>query len=96
MLKVQLDSIRVTVRMAWESSGSVMAGTIESRCTRAESELQIGSSSDPALVAALIRNAKGGCYVESTLRDPVELRSIATLNGEQLDLAAYPKRPPRH
>lgn len=94
MLKVPLDNVRVRVRMGWEATGSVLAGTIASRCTRAESELIIDSPASPELVAALVQSARGGCFVDSTLREPVDLQASTILNGQPFDAEALPSKPP--
>ena|SRR5438093_2815511 len=95
MLKAELTSLKVRVRASWHSQGSVMAGTIESACNGVEVELDVTSKESPALVAALIQNARAGCYAEAALTQPVKVESRATLNGDELDVASYPKRPPR-
>lgn len=95
MVKAKLDKIRIRVRIDWHSEGSMLAGTIAARCTGVSSHLEVESSEDPALIAALIHNAKAGCYAESALAEPVEITSSATLNGVPFDYAAHPKRPPR-
>jgi hypothetical protein len=95
MLKANLKKIRVRVRLGWYSEGSVMAGTITSRCSRADSHIEVDSEEDPALIAALIQNARGGCYAEAALSDPLLVVSTAALNGRDFDYHAYPKRPSR-
>ncbi|HYZ03024.1 MAG TPA: hypothetical protein VFA92_16125 [Candidatus Binatia bacterium] len=95
MLEADLRSIEVRLRASWHSQGSVLAGTIESACTGVEVQLDVGSDESPALIAALIQNAKGGCYAEAALTQPVPVDARATLNGEELDVTSYPKRPPR-
>ena len=95
MLQADLQSIKVRVRASWHSQGSVLAGTIESACHGVEVDLDVDSDESPALVAALIQNAKGGCYADAALSQPVTVAARTTLNGEQLDVTSYPKRPPR-
>jgi uncharacterized OsmC-like protein len=95
MLKAELQSIRVRVRIDWYSEGSVKAGTIAARCTGMTTHVEVGSGDDPALIAALIQNARAGCYAEAAMAEPVEIRASAELNGQPLDLERYPKRPPR-
>ena len=95
MLKVELTAIKAHVKIHWTSSGSVMAGTISSTCHAAEMEVEVESPDDPALVAALVHAAKGGCYAESALLEPVAVTSSVTLNGEPFDYAAFPKKAKR-
>ena len=94
MLRARLDGIRVRVRFDWSSEGSVMAGTIAARCHGMTSHVEVDSPEDPALIAALIHNARAGCYAEAAIAQPVPMEASARLNGEPLDLAAYSKRPP--
>lgn len=95
MLKASLKRVRVRVAFTWYSEGSVLAGTIRSGCSGVASHLEIESDDDPALIAALVRNARGGCYAESTLRQEVEAETSTTLNGADLDVSAFPSKPPR-
>jgi hypothetical protein len=95
MLNARLDKIRVHARIEWYSEGSVMAGTIASKCRGVRSHVDVESDDDPALIAALIHNARGGCYAEAALAEPVPIEASAALNGEPLDLEAHPKKPPR-
>lgn len=94
MLKVTIDALRIRTRASWHSEGSVLAGTIASRCEGVESDIEIESPNDPALVAALVHSARGGCYAEAALTRPVQVTAAATLNGRPLDYARYPSRPP--
>jgi uncharacterized OsmC-like protein len=95
MLKARLDKVRVRVRIDWYSEGSVMAGTIAARCTAMTTHVEVESADEPALIAALIHNARAGCYAEAAMAEPVEITASAQLNGEMLDLERHPKRPPR-
>jgi hypothetical protein len=81
--------------MTWFSSGAVHAGTIESGISSITSDLEIESDESPELIAALVQNAKAGCYAESALSQPMEIISTVQFNGKQLDYRSYPKRPPR-
>lgn len=91
MLKVGFSDARVFVRGHWTSEGSVFAGTISAACHMIETHVEIESDDDPARVAALVRNAKGGCYAESTVQHAVPLHSTVRLNGEEFDFEQYPR-----
>jgi hypothetical protein len=95
MLNARLDKIRVHASIEWYSEGSVMAGTITSKCRGVRSHVEVESDDDPALIAALIHNARGGCYAEAALSQAVPIEPSAALNGEALDLDAHPRKPPR-
>jgi hypothetical protein len=95
MLSADLKSIKIRVRASWHSHGSVLAGTIESACNGVEVEVDVMSDESPALVAALIQNARGGCYAEAALTQAVKVDARARLNGDDLEVSKYPKKPPR-
>lgn len=92
MLKVEYTDARVRVRGHWTSEGSVLAGTINSQCQAIETHVEIESDDEPAHVAALIRNAKNGCYAESTVTAATPLHSTVQLNGKDFDAEQYPRK----
>lgn len=91
MLKVDLKKASCEVKAHWTSEGSVFAGTIGSTCHWVETHVEIESDDDPARVAALVRNAEGGCYAQSALQRSVPVTGTVQLNGSELDYAAYPR-----
>jgi hypothetical protein len=95
MLKANIRSIKVRVRIGWEQTGSVLAGTQAARCSHLDTDLEIDSDDDEALIASVVHNAKDGCFAEVALREPVDLRSAVSLNGRSFDYQTFPKRPPR-
>jgi hypothetical protein len=92
MLKVDIKSATCQVKAHWTSEGSVFMGTIQSTCHAVETLVEIESDDDPARVAALVRNAEGGCYAQSALQRPVPVTGSVTLNGDLLDYNQYPSR----
>ncbi|MGZ8785588.1 MAG: OsmC family protein [Acidimicrobiia bacterium] len=92
MLKANLGEIRCQVSAHWTSDGSVFAGTIASRCHSVEVRTEIESDDDPALIAAVVRNAEGGCYAEAALREPVPIHKSVVLNGDAFDYENYPRK----
>lgn len=95
MLKVRLRGLRIRTRIGWYSEGSVLAGTISSRCTGVETRIEIDSDDDPALIGALIQNARGGCYAEAALSQPLRVEATASLNGVPFGFEEFSSRPPR-
>lgn len=95
MLKVNIRRARCTVKAHWTSEGSVFAGTIRSTCHGVETHLELESDDEAARVAALIRNAEGGCYAQATLQQPVKVVGTVSLNGAALNYEDYPARVPR-
>lgn len=92
MLQANIGSAKCLVKAHWTSEGSVFAGTISSTCHSVEIHTQVESDDDPALIAAVVRNAQGGCYADSALTSPVQVVRKTTLNGDTLDLDAHPRR----
>ena len=91
MLKVNFTKARCSVKAHWTSEGSVFAGTISSQCHGVETHVEIDSEDDVARLAALVRNAEGGCYAQSAMANPVKVVGTVTLNGEPLDYEDYPR-----
>lgn len=91
MLEVKLESARCRVQAHWTSEGSVFRGTISSRCHAVETIVEIESDDPPERVAALVRNAEGGCYAQATLQQPVPVTGTVTLNGAPIDYRDYPR-----
>ena len=92
MLKAKFGQIRCRVSAHWTSDGSVFAGTITSKCHSVEIKTEIESNDDPALIAAVVRNAEGGCYAEAALSEPVPLHKSVVLNGAVFDYEQYPRK----
>jgi organic hydroperoxide reductase OsmC/OhrA len=92
MLKVNVQRASCSVKAHWTSQGSVFAGTISSTCHWVETHVEIESDDDPARVAALVRNAEGGCYAQSALQQPVAVTGTVVLNGDRLDYEKYPRK----
>ena len=91
MLKVNFTSARCSVKAHWTSEGSVFAGTISSRCHAVQTHLEVDSDDDAARIAALLRNAEGGCYAQSAIQEPVPVTGTATVNGQPFDYTTYPR-----
>ncbi len=92
MLKVDVKRASCSVKAHWTSQGSVFAGTISSTCHWVETLVEIESDDEPARVAALVRNAEGGCYAQSALQQPVPVRGTVKLNGLAFDYEDYPRK----
>jgi organic hydroperoxide reductase OsmC/OhrA len=92
MLKVEFTKARCSVKVHWSSSGSVFAGTISSTCHALETHVEIESDDDPARLAALLRNAEGGCYAQAAMQQPVPVTGTMSVNGEPFDYEKYPRK----
>jgi organic hydroperoxide reductase OsmC/OhrA len=93
MMKVAIRNARMHVRTKFEAHGSVLAQTVSSSCQGVTYRLEVESDESPERIAGLIRNAENGCFAMSAIKEPVEVRGELLLNGNAIDLAAYP--PPK-
>ena len=85
-MKVAIDKVRAHVSLHLELSGSVLEGTIQARVPKVETHFEIESAEDPAKVAAVLRNAKAGCYMRAALAAPVIIEDSTKLNGADFNL----------
>lgn len=92
MLKVEFTRATCRVSAHWTSEGSVFAGTISSTCHAVETVVELDSSDPPERIAALIRNAEGGCYAQAALQQPVPVTGTALVNGRVFDYQRYPRK----
>ncbi|MEM9465618.1 MAG: hypothetical protein AAGA90_09600 [Actinomycetota bacterium] len=75
--------MRVTPR--FDQIGSMKAGTVKSRLLDIETVLDIESPAPTAEVRELVAIAENMCFMIDTIREPHDVRSTTTLNGERLD-----------
>ena len=66
---------------AVEVSAVALAGA-----PKVETRYEIESPDDPAKVAAMLRNAKNGCWVRAAVANPTPFEETLTLNGEPFSL----------
>ncbi len=90
MMKVAIDKARVYVTARFRVEGSVLAQTVRASLDDVQTRLEVESKEAPERVAGVIRNAENGCFVMQSLRNPVPVASSTLLNGNAIDLAAYP------
>jgi hypothetical protein len=90
MMKVDITHARAQVTGRFAREGSVLAQTVRAQCLGIEVRLEVESPEAPQRVAGVLRNAENGCYVIQALVDPVPVQSIMVLNGQPLDLGAFP------
>ncbi len=82
MMKIPFKKASCRVEMDYFLKGSVLKGTVHSGCTAARSHFTVESGAPPDAVAALIRNAKQGCFAENMIQTAVPLESTVELNGK--------------
>ncbi len=74
--------------------GSVLAETIQAGCPKVVTSYDIESPDDQARVAAVLRNARNGCWVRAAVTNPVPFEDAITLNGQAFSIDAFPPRGP--
>ena len=90
MLGVEITDAKMHVAGTWKVEGSVYRQTRQSVMERVETTLEIQSDDDPARLAAVLRNASNGCFVEQTIRNPVPIEETVKVNGAAFTVDDYP------
>ena len=85
-MKVEISSVKAHVAVHFGLQGSVLAGTIEASAPKVETSYEIESPDDKAKVAAMLRNARNGCWVRAAVANPTPFEDRSTLNGTLLYL----------
>ena len=85
---IELDEIAMTVTPQFSQEGSILADTVESRLLGVDTELEITTAAPRDVVAKLIATAERMCFMMDVVREPHEVRSRVTVNGEVLSSAA--------
>jgi hypothetical protein len=88
-LKVNLGLPRCRIRAAYEMEGSALAGTIETRCLRLETIVEVESDAEPERIAAVLRNAEHGCHAQVTVQRAVPVTASFVVNGRPFDYGAH-------
>ena len=90
-MKMSVNKARVHVSMRNRQEGSVVQGTVKTRCLGIETRLELESDEPPERVAALVRNAENGCFTMQALMNPVPIASTVNLNGAPLPKVKPPE-----
>lgn len=85
-MKVKITKVRAEADVHFDISGSVLAGTILATAPGVETRYQIESPDEPEKVAAVLRNAKNGCWVRAAIANPTPFKETLTLNGKEFSL----------
>ena len=83
-MKVEIGSVKAHVAVHFGLQGSVLAGTIQASAPRVETSYEIESPDDKNRVAAMLRNARNGCWVRAAVANPTPFEDKSTLNGEPI------------
>lgn len=87
-MRIGIDDVTATVESRWDRTGSVLAGTVQSRCVGFSMDLDVRSSAPTEHIAALVQNAHAGCFAEQALLRPTTVNTSATLNGTTIETQA--------
>ena len=82
--KIVLNDASMKVFPRFEQTGSIRAGTIQSRLLDVETELHIDYSAPKVEIEALVALAEQMCFLMDVIRAPHEVRHRTSLNGESL------------
>ena len=86
LMKVNVTKVRAEASVNFDISGSVLAGTIKAGAPKVETRYEIESPDDPTKVAAMLRNAKNGCWVRAAVANPTPFEETLTLNSKSFVL----------
>ena len=88
ILKVEIVDIRVHVTMRFHFEASPLADTLQSDPQEFDCRVTMKSAEPPERIARLIRIGDKTCYFFQSLIPPAKVNSLATLNGQPLELGA--------
>ena len=83
-MKVEISSVKAHVAVHFGLQGSVLAGTIQASAPMVETSYEIESPDGRDHVAAMLRNARNGCWVRAAVANPTPFEDRSTLNGEPI------------
>ena len=83
-MKVEISSVKAHVAVHFGLQGSVLAGTIQASAPQVETSYDIESPDDKDKVAAMLRNARNGCWVRAAVANPTPFSDKSTLNGKPI------------
>ena len=88
---VEISSVKAHVAVHFGLQGSVLAGTIQASAPKVETRYEIESplAETPegrGRVAAVLRNARNGCWVRAAVGNATPFEDRSTVNGEPIGL----------
>ncbi len=81
---IELDEMAMTVTPQFAQEGSILADTVQSRLLGIDTTLELTTSAPRDVVAKLIATAERMCFMLDAVREPREVRTRVTVNGEIL------------
>jgi hypothetical protein len=85
MMKLKVKKASCHVEFDYVLSGSVLKGTVKTTWKGVSTRLDIDSEEPAAKIAALVRNAKGGCFAENLVVQQVPLHGTVFLKGRPVE-----------
>jgi hypothetical protein len=79
---IELDQVAMTVSPRFTQEGSILADTVRSELIDIDTALEITTSAPREAVAKLIATAERMCFMMDVVREPHEVRTRVTVNGE--------------
>ncbi|MBI3126485.1 MAG: hypothetical protein HYZ11_02640 [Candidatus Tectomicrobia bacterium] len=86
MMKLKVRKASCHVEFDYLLAGSVLKGTVKTTWKGVTTRLDIDSEEPPEKIAALVRNAKGGCFAENLVTQQVSLHGAVFLNGRPVEM----------
>lgn len=93
MMKISVSNIHVRVTFRKTLGGSLRQGTVFNEWQGVDTHLTFDSDASPEDLAHLIRNAKGGCFAEGLVVQPVPLTSTVEVNGSTFEVEGVTSAP---
>jgi hypothetical protein len=90
LMKVNITKLRANIAVHWTVAGSVLAQTVRAGAKKVQTHFEIESPDDPVKVAAVLRNARNGCWARQAVMNPVPFEDTTMVNGKPFDFDDYP------
>ena len=85
-MKVTINNVKAHIGVHFGLDGSVLAGTIQASTPKVVTSYEIDSPDPEDRVAAVLRNARNGCWVRSAVANPTPFEDTINLNGKLFNL----------
>ena len=88
MTKTHFTKATITQTTKFYREGSALAGTLEGGPVGLVTTVNIESEEPVERVQRLVQLAEASCFAQQSLIRPMDVRTVAKLNGAELDLSA--------
>lgn len=90
MMRIDLGAVKASIGYTVSAEGSVLAQTVRARAEKIVIHYDVDSTESPERVAAVMRNARNGCFARQSIGRPELFEDTINLNGEAFDMDEYP------